>query len=208
MIEMKLLYGTTNKAKIKVMENAVRDLGIELISLNDLDSELPMINENGRTPLENAEIKAKAYYKAFHIPVFSCDSGLYFDGLEDEEQPGLYIRRVNGKELTDEEMIDYYASLAKKYGGELIGRYRNAIHLILDEKTIYSSMDMSIATEPFVLTAIPHTKRVEGFPLDSLSKDIKTGEYYYDLEEREVSTNVEEGLRCFFEQMLDNRKKL
>ena len=205
---MKLLYGTTNKAKIKVMENAVRDLGIELISLNDLDSELPMINENGRTPLENAEIKAKAYYKAFHIPVFSCDSGLYFDGLEDEEQPGLYIRRVNGKELTDEEMIDYYASLAKKYGGELIGRYRNAIHLILDEKTIYSSMDMSIATEPFVLTAIPHTKRVEGFPLDSLSKDIKTGEYYYDLEEREVSTNVEEGLRCFFEQMLDNRKKL
>lgn len=205
---MKLLYGTTNKAKIKVMENAVRDLGIELISLNDLDSELPMINENGRTPLENAEIKAKAYYKAFHIPVFSCDSGLYFDGLEDEEQPGLYIRRVNGKELTDEEMIDYYASLAKKYSGELIGRYRNAIHLILDEKTIYSSMDMSIATEPFVLTAIPHTKRVEGFPLDSLSKDIKTGEYYYDLEEREVSTNVEEGLRCFFEQMLDNRKKL
>ena len=67
---------------------------------------------------------------------------------------------------------------------------------------------MSIATEPFILTATPHTKRVEGFPLDSLSKDIKTGEYYYDLEEREVSTNVEEGLRCFFEQMLDNRKKL
>lgn len=205
---MKLLYGTTNKAKIKVMEKAVRGLGIELFSLNDLNSELPMINENGRTPLENAEIKAQAYYEKFHMPVFSCDSGLYFDGLEDEGQPGLYIRRVNGKELTDEEMIDYYASLAKKYGGELIGRYRNAIHLILDEKTIYSSMDMSIATEPFILTAIPHTKRVEGFPLDSLSKDIKTGEYYYDLEEREVSTNVEEGLRCFFEQMLDNRKKL
>ena len=94
---MKLLYGTTNKAKIKVMEKAVRGLGIELFSLNDLNSELPMINENGRTPLENAEIKAQAYYEKFHMPVFSCDSGLYFDGLEDEGQPGLYIRRVNGK---------------------------------------------------------------------------------------------------------------
>ena len=69
---MKLLYGTTNKAKIKVMEKAVRGLGIELFSLNDLNSELPMINENGRTPLENAEIKAQAYYEKFHMPVFSC----------------------------------------------------------------------------------------------------------------------------------------
>ena len=199
---MKLLYGTTNKAKITVMENAVKNLGIELISLNDLDSELPIINENGKTPLENAEIKAKAYYEAFHIPVFSCDSGLYFDELEEEEQPGLYIRRVKGKELTDEEMTEYYASLAAKHGGELMGRYRNAIYLIMDENTTYSSMDMSIATEPFILTSIPHSKRVEGFPLDSLSKDIKTGEYYYDLEEREVSSNVEDGLRDFFRAIL------
>lgn len=202
---MKLLYGTTNKAKITVMESAVRSLGIDIISLNDLECELPFINENGKTPLENAKIKAKAYYEAFHMPVFSCDSGLYFDELEDEEQPGLYIRRVNGKELTDEEMTDYYASLAKKHDGELIGRYRNAIYLILDENTTYSSMDMSIATEPFILTSIPHPKRVEGFPLDSLSKDIKTGEYYYNLKERDVSSNVEDGLRCFFEKVMEEK---
>lgn len=30
MSNIKLLYGTTNKAKISVMENAVKDLGIEL----------------------------------------------------------------------------------------------------------------------------------------------------------------------------------
>ena len=99
---IKLLYGTTNKAKITVMENAVGDLGIELISLNDLNCELPVIVENGKTPLENAEIKARAYYEAFHMPVFSCDSGLYFDELSDEEQPGIHVRRVGGKELSDE----------------------------------------------------------------------------------------------------------
>ena len=205
MSNIKLLYGTTNKAKITVMENAVGDLGIELISLNDLNCELPVIVENGKTPLENAEIKARAYYEAFHMPVFSCDSGLYFDELSDEEQPGIHVRRVNGRELSDEEMTEYYASLARKHGGKLTGRYRNAIYFILDEKSHYSSMDMSIATEPFMLVSTPHPKRVEGFPLDSLSKDMKTGEYYYDLEEREVSSNVEEGLRCFFEKVLKEK---
>ena len=205
MCNIKLLYGTTNKGKIEVMENATKTLGIELITLNDISGELPTIVENGNTPLENAEIKARAYYEAFHIPVFSCDSGLYFEGLKDEEQPGIHVRRVNGKELSDEEMTEYYGSLAKKHGGKLTGRYRNAIYFILDENSHYSSMDMSIATEPFILVSTPHAKKVEGFPLDRLSKDIKTGEYYYDLQEKEVSTNVEDGLRCFFEKVFEDK---
>ena len=68
---MKILYGTTNKAKLQAMKNAVEPLGIELIGLCDLECEHPIINENGTTPLENAEIKARAYYAAFHMPVFS-----------------------------------------------------------------------------------------------------------------------------------------
>ena len=171
---MKILYGTTNKGKLQAMKNSVKDLDIEIIGLNDIDSDLPNISENGTTPLENAEIKARAYYEAFHIPVFSCDSGLYFEELSEEEQPGLNVRRVGGKELTDEEMIEHYAALAGKHGGKITGQYRNAIYFILDEDRHFSSMDMSIATEPFVLVTKPHTKRVKGFPLDSLSVDIAT----------------------------------
>ena len=197
---MKILYGTTNKAKLQAMRTALESFDIELIGLGDIDCELPSINENGRTPLENAEIKARAYYEAFHMPVFSCDSGLYFDELVEEEQPGLHVRRINGKELTDDEMIQYYASLAERHGGRITGRYRNAIYLILDENHHYSSMDMSIATEPFLLGTEPHAKRVEGFPLDSLSIDIETGKYYYDLEVKDVSTSVDDGVREFFRQ--------
>ena len=62
-------------------------------------------------------------------------------------------------------------------------------------------MDMSIATEPFIMTVKPHSKRVEGFPLDSLSIDISSGKYYYDLETREVSTSVDDGIRRFFEEI-------
>ena len=91
------------------------------------------------------------------MPVFSCDSGLYFDELKEEEQPGIHVRRINGKELTDDEMIQYYSSLAKQNGGKITGRYRNAIYFIIDENHHYSSMDMSIATEPFTVTNGKHT---------------------------------------------------
>ena len=202
---MKILYGTTNKGKLQAMKKGVKDLDIDLISLNDVDCELPDINENGTTPLENAEIKARAYYEAFHMPVFSCDSGLYFDEIKEEEQPGIHVRRINGKELSDDEMIQYYASLAERYGGKITGRYRNAIYFILDENHHYSSMDMSIATEPFILTSEPHPKRVEGFPLDSLSVDIKSGKYYYDLEVKDVSTSVDDGVRKFFTSIFKER---
>ena len=80
----------------------------------------------------------------------------------------------------------------------MTGRYRNAIYFILDETHAYSSMDISLATEPFILVSKPHQKRVEGFPLDSLSKDIGSGEYYYDLEVKDVSTSVDEGVKEFF----------
>jgi len=204
---MKILYGTTNQGKLLAMKKSVEGLDIELFSLRDMEGELPHIVENGKTPLENAEIKARAYFKAFHMPVFSCDSGLYFDELAEEEQPGIHVRRVGGKELTDEEMTKYYASLAEKHGGRITGRYWNAIYFILDENHHYSSMDMSIATEPFLLVTKPHEKRVSGFPLDCLSIDIATGKYYYDLETKDVSTSVDDGVRKFFGEIFDKGKK-
>lgn len=201
---MKILYGTTNQAKLDSMRRITKSLGLEIIGLKDLGHPLPHINEDGKSPLENAAIKAKAYYEAFGMPVFSCDSGLYFDGLEDSPQPGTHIRRVNGKELTDDEMIAYYAGLAKQHNDRLIGRYRNAICLVADAETVFQSMDEVLATEPFVLVSEPHKKLVPGFPLDSLSVDIVSGKYYYDLKDRTVDQSaVEQGFYGFFEDVLD-----
>lgn len=81
---MKILYGTTNQAKFNLMKTVADALDFELIGLNDLGKPLPVVDECGKDPLDNAEIKAKTYYGAFGMPVFSCDSGLYFDGLADE----------------------------------------------------------------------------------------------------------------------------
>lgn len=200
---MRILYGTTNQAKLDSMKRITKSMDIEIIGLNDLHQPLPVVNENGKNPLENAKIKAMAYYNTFSTPVFSCDSGLYFDGLEEQLQPGTHIRRVNGKELTDEEMIEYYSELARKHNNQLIGRYRNAIYLIVDEETSFSSMNGALATEPFMLVSETHEKRVKGFPLDSLSVDIESGKYYYDLEEKSVDQSaIEQGFKAFFEMAL------
>lgn len=200
---MKVLYGTTNPAKLESMKRITKSLGLEIIGLNDLNKPLPVVKENGRNPLENAKIKARAYYEAFSMPVFSCDSGLYFDDLEEALQPGTHIRRIGGKELADAEMIEYYSNLAEKYDDRLIGRYRNAVCFIVDDETSFLSMDAALSTEPFILVSKPHPKVVPGFPLDSLSVDIATGKYYYDLEDVTVDQSaIEQGYREFFAGVL------
>ena len=198
---MRILYGTTNQAKLDSMKRITKVLGIEIIGLKDVNQPLPHIEESGKNPLENAKMKAEAYYKAFSMPVFSCDSGLYFDNIEEALQPGTHIRRVNGKELTDEEMIEYYSGLAKSHDDRLIGRYRNAIYFILDDETQFFSMDKSLETEPFMLVSKPHEKRIKGFPLDSISVDLASEKYYYDIEEKSVDQSaVLQGFKAFFER--------
>lgn len=204
---MKLLYGTGNRAKLSAMRSRLKQLDIELIGLDDLRAEgktIPQVVEDGKSPLENARLKAIAYYEAFNIPVFSCDSGLYFDSVPEAIQPGVHVRNVNGKCLTDDEMIDYYSGLVKIYGN-LVARYRNAICFVQDDTHIYEAMEPSMESEKFILTDKPHSAiRKKGFPLDSISLDIKTNKYYYDLPTNRLEqVAVEDGFLDFFKRVLD-----
>lgn len=203
---MKLLYGTTNLGKLMTMRKRLLPLGIELDGLRDLCCPLPDVREDGQTPLDNAREKATAYYRAFHRPVFSCDSGLYFENVPDSVQPGLNVRRVNGKSLTDEEMIAYYSSLAKAYGGRLGARYQNAICLVMDETHCFESMDDSLSGERFVLIDTPHPTRKPkpGYPLDCLSVRVEDGRYFYDDVTADANDNMEmdDGFQAFFRKSL------
>lgn len=198
---MKILFGTGNPAKLDAMKSRLTALGIEVIGLKDVDMTIPKVIEDGNTPLENAEKKAKAYYEAFHMPVFSCDSGLYINDIPDSEQPGVHIRTINGKYLTDDEMVEHYTNMVVKYGN-LVARYKNAICLYISDDRIYSAMDKDMESEPFIITRTAHKIRKEGFPLDSISMDIKTGKYFYDLPEEELNQfDVEDGFLRFFKEI-------
>lgn len=71
-------------------------------------------------------------------------------------------------------------------------------------RNIYEAMEPSMESEKFILTDRPHsTIRKKGFPLDSLSLDIKTKQYYYDLPEDKLQQiAVEDGFLKFFERVL------
>lgn len=203
---MKLLFGTGNQGKLLSMQSRLAALGIELISLKDMEADgysIPEVEEIGETPLENARLKAFAYYKAFQRPVFSCDTGLYFEEVPKELQPGVHVRNVNGKCLSDEEMREYYGSLVRQYGN-LTAHYQNAICLVMDEDHVYEAMDASMESSRFILTDIPHSEvRKKGFPLDGMSIDPKTNKYYYDLPKEELEKlAVEDGFLEFFEKIL------
>ncbi len=197
---MKLLYGTGNPAKLADAKRWTEGLDFELLSLRDMEGEIPEVSEDGSTMLENAAKKAHAYYRAFGIPVFSCDTGLYFDNVAEEDQPGVHVRTVNGKYLTDQEMREHYIGLVRKYG-RLTAQYRSAICLVLDENRSFELMDESLESERFFLTDRPHPHAINaGYPLDGLSIHIGTGRYYYDLGEDQVRRlAVGDGFRRFFE---------
>jgi XTP/dITP diphosphohydrolase len=200
----KLLYGTTNPAKLKFMREMLQGLGLQIIGLKDIDIEIEAVDEIGNNPLENAKIKALAYYKSTNMAVFSCDTGLYIEGISNDKQPGVHVRRVDGKELSDEEMIKYYTELAKQHGGTVKAKYKNAIVLILDDNRIFEYDGEDISYSEFLLTSEVHPNRTKGFPLDSISLEIKTKQYFMDIEaEADNDDNsITKGFQGFFQRTI------
>ena len=202
---MKLLYGTTNLSKLQHMKEMLQGLNIEISGLKDIGINID-IDESGKHPLENAKIKAMTYYRASGIPTFSCDSGLYIEELEDEKQPGVHVRRVNNKYLNDEKFIKYYTDLVLRLGKEKKAKFKNAICLVLNENNIFE-YDGDDITDNFIITAKAHHKRKVGFPMDSISLDIKTRKYLIDIgKESKNEEEITKGFRSFFIKTILSRE--
>lgn len=177
---MKVLFATTNPAKVRRYKDALEEKGIELITLKDLDFKLK-IEENGKDAIENAYIKAKAYYDATKIPTIGMDNSLFIEELPKEKQPGTYLRRVNGKELNDDEMIEYYTSLAKEYGGKLTAKWIFGM-VICDEN---GAENYSWTKDHFYFVDNASKVRNPGYPLESISVIPEFNKYAVELNEEE-----------------------
>ena len=92
---MKLVVATKNADKLKEMQRILIPLGIEAISENELDCQLPDVLEDGATFEENALIKARSATRATGMPAVADDSGLCVDALGG--QPGIYTARYAGE---------------------------------------------------------------------------------------------------------------
>ena len=175
---IKVLFATGNHTKSKRFSKEIKEKGIEVISLKDIN-EVVEINENGKDAVENALIKARAYSKVVNMPVFAMDDNLYIDNVPEEYQPGMYVRRVNGKRLDDDEMIEHYTNLVKKYGtdGRLTCRWVYGMAIINNGK----ENTYSWSKEEFYMVEKPTEKMRPGYPLDSISVNKKLNKYFTDV---------------------------
>ena len=179
---MQVLFATGNETKAKRFSKGLHEKGIEVITLNDINMEL-VIEENGSNAIENALIKARAYSQIIDIPVFAMDDNLYLENVPEDKQPGMYVRRVNGKRLTDDEMISHYIDLVKKYGtdGKLTCRWVYGMAVINNKK----EYTYTWSKEDFYMVQTPTDKRDPGYPLNSISINKQLNKYFTDITEED-----------------------
>ena len=180
----RVLFATTNPAKIKKYVNQLKERGIEVLTIKDLELDLD-VDESGKNALENAYIKAKIYYDATKIPTIGMDNNLFIEELPEERQPGTHVRRINGKVLTDDEMIKYYTNLAKEYDGKLHAKWIYGM-------VIYNGKEKKEYTwskENFYFIDKACKKRNPGYPLDSIAIVPRYNKYLVELNEQEKIEN-------------------
>lgn len=183
---MKVLFATTNPAKVGKYGEKLKEKGIEVLTLKDIGIQLP-IEESGKNAIENAYIKAKAYYEATKMITIGMDNNLFIEELPEEKQPGTFVRRVNGKELNDDEMIEHYSKLVKENGGKLKAKWVYGM-------VIYNGKEAKQYTwskSHFYFVDTPCEKRNLGYPLDSLSIVPEYHKYLVELSEEEKKENFE-----------------
>lgn len=184
---MKVLFATTNLAKVRKYKEKLKENGIELITINDLNFKLD-IDENGKNAIENAYIKAKTYYDVVKIPTIGMDNCLFIEELQEEKQPGTHVRRINGKELKDDEMIEYYTNLVKQYGGKLTAKWVYGMVICNGKET----KEYTWSKGDFYLVSKPCKERNPGYPLDSISVMPENNKYWLELTDEEKLKSKEE----------------
>ncbi|MBO6195022.1 MAG: hypothetical protein J6O56_01600 [Bacilli bacterium] len=174
---MKLLHATKNELKYNLMKERLKKFtNIELVNPKMLGINIE-VEEDGLTAEENSIKKAKAYYDATKLPTIAEDAGLYIDKFKEEEQPGLFVKRVNGKDnLTDDEIVNYYIDKLKGYNGRSFAHYFTGVAIVDKDGNIHSD---TIDETEFLLTAKQCKKvSVKGGILESISFDLDAEKYF------------------------------
>lgn len=180
----KVVFATGNPSKAKRFSKGLLKYDIEVLSLKDLNLDIE-INENGNDAIENALIKARSCFQKTNMPTIGMDDTLYLENVPIDKQPGLYVRRINGKTLNDDEMLKHYTNLVKQYGidGKLDCKWIYGL-AVIDENGRENTYTWS--KDNFYMVDAIHEKINPGYPLNSISKYKLIDKYFTDVTEEEL----------------------
>lgn len=164
---MEIIIGSQNPAKPAALAPLFEGTGCTL-------APAPFsieVEETGSDVIENALFKARAYSSALGRTVVAEDTALYFPQLamDDPRQPGLTVRRVGGRELSDAEMIGHYTALARELGGQVEAVWVHGYALCFEDGE--SATFLPPLNQGYFFSLVDHliAPLQPGFPLDSLS---------------------------------------
>jgi hypothetical protein len=186
-----IVIGTTSPAKARQCEQALAGSGVVTTRLADLLEVVPKVPEDAHDPAANAAKKAIAYAKLVERPVVALDYALVFDGVAEDEQPGVNVRRIPGVagDAGDEAVLEYYAALFRRYGGSVRGYWQSGVAAAAPGGALATaSVEVS---RVFVSNAC--ATRVPGHPLASLQ--LVGDRYAAELEEAAEVALMRETLR-------------
>lgn len=189
-----ILISSTNIGKIAIYSTILDKLGLSHCSLRDLDINI-QVEETGKTEEENAILKAKAYYQEGQLPVIANDSGLIIEKFAPEDQPGVFVRRYGGKELSDEETIAIFSEKLKAVGGESDSYFNVALAIVDGNGKLHTQNFKSYR----YMIATPSKTIQKGLPLRSLDYNKQMKKYMSEMTIEEA--NACEG-KCIEEQAI------
>lgn len=201
---MKLLFATGNENKYELMKRRLKEIdGIEVIMPKHINIKID-IDEDGKTAEENAIKKAKAYYDKTKLATIAEDSGLWVEKFSEKDQPGLFVKRVNGRDdLSAEEILDSYIEKIRSVGGETNARYKTGIAVINEKGEIFSK---TVDEELFIFTSNRNDKGyIKGGLLDIISYDPISNKYFNELNEEEKAKRykiIDEEIRELIKEVL------
>ncbi len=155
--------------------------------------------EAGATAEENAQIKAGFYSEKLGLPVFSEDEALYVDFLPPDEQPGVFVRRIEGKEEADDEkLLNYWekiiaiAPLEKR-----TGKWHIAYCLAFPD----GQFKTAALDAPIMFFLPPSKTRVPGWPLSSLQGPVRFKKPDSELTDSERKEHNQRANRLILEKL-------
>ncbi len=170
----KLLIATTNKGKLHEIGEFLRDLPVELVSLQDVGITYD-IEEDGSTYEENSQKKARIYAELSQLPAIADDGGLEINALDGA--PGIHSRRWLGYEGTDEELIEHMQKVANELPEQnRYAKFVTVVSFALPNGEVWSErgeVNGIIAREP-------HPKFLKGYPYRSFFYLPKIKKFYHE----------------------------
>ena len=164
-----ILFATRNPGKYEEFVATFRnfDPQISIISLADLSYQIPDCIETGATFEQNALLKARHTRHHLHgndknLIIITDDSGMEIEALNGE--PGVFTRRWNGHEMSDQEIVDY---CLKKLENKTNRRAQYTTYLVINfpdgrEKVIFGK------NYGVILTESREESRLKGMPFREL----------------------------------------